>query len=625
MSVDSGALGEQIVFRELEKLPENWVVIHDYWRYYMDKRSRHVNYELDFIVLVPERGFVVIEVKNWHEAKVEDGAWWFKGRGGEWKPMGNKNSPLHQAYLGCKRLNNELRQVRRFSRWYTSPECREGRVEFHGLAVLLNQTPEIIAAAETVPGDQADMEENGVPLQRLYVCGAADLQNNLRGKIEQLFSGSSRYLPLEKTHIDQIVGYLLPSFHLKGDPMAYNRVMEEATASLHSLLPQLEECTGGITVQGCAGSGKTWMAVRELGRLSRKYGPSKKILYLCYNVALADYIRRRAELADAVRQGFVEVYTFDDLCRRITGACFPDWEAEAQWYRDLRRGGGSPALDDVLHKTEAAYDYIFIDECQDFLAAWEPIIRALCREEAKMYFFSDDHQNLFVKDAWPYQPQTPTRLRLTRNLRNAAEIARFSAASLDLGEKMRPLEFPGLKVEICRAEPDAVERGRLVKFWLDRLIHGRRDEVRRRLPDEQQNHWLVAHPHQIVVLSPYASYKTGASSGAVRAECSLLHVPALTLKSEELSTEQLLERWENQQDIIMGSTIRAFKGLEADYVILTDIDAPGSDRAQTENDFYVGCTRAKYGLIIIPKSAAGERYAHAVQEKSASQSSASRE
>ena len=55
-----GERGEEMVYREMARLPDGWVVIHDCWRYYMDRRDRHVNYEVDFIVLVPGKGFVVV-------------------------------------------------------------------------------------------------------------------------------------------------------------------------------------------------------------------------------------------------------------------------------------------------------------------------------------------------------------------------------------------------------------------------------------------------------------------------------------------------------------------------------------------------------------------------------------
>ena len=51
-------------------------------------------------------------------------------------------------------------------------------------------------------------------------------------------------------------------------------------------------------------------------------------------------------------------------------------------------------------------------------------------------------------------------------------------------------------------------------------------------------------------------------------------------------------------------------------MILTDVGEPGEDRAQTKNDFYVACTRAKYGLVIIPKSDSGAAYARNLLAKS---------
>ena len=51
------------------------------------------------------------------------------------------------------------------------------------------------------------------------------------------------------------------------------------------------------------------------------------------------------------------------------------------------------------------------------------------------------------------------------------------------------------------------------------------------------------------------------------------------------------------------STIRSFKGLEADYVILTDCvprDTEGADSVQSLEDFYVASSRAKFALYILP-------------------------
>ncbi|MCH5285676.1 MAG: NERD domain-containing protein [Akkermansiaceae bacterium] len=606
-----GERGEEVVYREMERLPEGWVVIHDCWRYYMDRRDRHVNYEVDFIVLVPGKGFVVVEVKNWNEAKVEDGEWWFRGRGGKWVPMGHKVSPLHQAFLGAKRLNRELCEVREFGRWYTDAEHREGLVEYHGLAVLLNQTREQVLPAQTVAGDAADAAENGVPLEQLYICGEQDLEDNLRGKIERLFAGGKHYRPLEGWQVRKIVQYLLPSFYLKGDPVAYNRLMEEATARLHGVLPMLRGCRDGVWVEGCAGSGKTWMAVREMERLCAVHGTGRRVLYLCFNLALAEQVRRLPELQAAQAAGALEVYAFPALCREIAGVAPAGEREQREWYQRLQVGGEVDVVAEVLRRlpTERRYDDIFVDECQDFPEAWGRIIEALQGEEAKMYYFADDRQNLYVTGGRTYCPQTPTVVRLERNLRNSSAIARYSAEILPGGGIVQTIEMPGPEVWVQNAVPDAEERARRVRFWIDRLMHGKREERHRGVKEGQQNGWLAARAHQIVVLSPYSAFKAAGSGDCVRPGCCLPYVRGLALRDAEVSNEELVRRRLAQEEVVVGMTVRAFKGLEADYVILTDVDAPGVDRAQTAKDFYVACTRAKYGLVIIPKSEEGEKYA----------------
>lgn len=618
---NTGGWGEALVFTELEKLPADWVVICDLWRYYMDGRDEHVNYELDFIVLVPGRGYVVIEVKNWHRVEVRDGCWWFLGRNGRMVSMDRKTSPLHQAYLGSKKLNSELCRVRRMAHWYTDAAHPYGKVEYHALAVLLNQLPEnVLPIVSEVESDVKEARRTGsVPLEELYICGEQELRLHLQEKIERTFiarelAAERGFIPLTHEQIDQIVNYLLPSFHLKSDPNAYNRIMEDAIAPIRRLLPVLEESTGGISVSGCAGSGKTWMAVLEIARLTRRE-PSRRFLFLCFNLALAEHLRRLPELADTVASGQLTVTTFPALCREITGADFGnDWEAQLNWFRSLHTCDTPQMLTDLCSAiTERhRYDYLFIDECQDFPAEWEPVIEALRAPGARLYVFSDDNQNLFVnKGRRPYQPDIPTRVRLVRNLRNSGDIARFSSAMLDAAHRMVPLEVPGLKVVVQPAVENPQERARTVSFWINRLIHGKRDEERRNVPEPLQNNWLSALPHQIVVLSPYAPHKR---DGRVSAECTLPLVQAVTCRSAELSAEELLLRWETDENIVMGTTIRSFKGLEADYVILTDVDSPdGDDMALNKNDFYVACTRARYGLIIIPRTLSGEQYARALQ------------
>ena len=59
-----------------------------------------------------------------------------------------------------------------------------------------------------------------------------------------------------------------------------------------------------------------------------------------------------------------------------------------------------------------------------------------------------------------------------------------------------------------------------------------------------------------------------------------------------------LKDWKKDQGILY-STVRSFKGLEADIVIMGNVTTRGAHDTFSNTDFYVGCSRAKHVLKII--------------------------
>ena len=58
---------------------------------------------------------------------------------------------------------------------------------------------------------------------------------------------------------------------------------------------------------------------------------------------------------------------------------------------------------------------------------------------------------------------------------------------------------------------------------------------------------------------------------------------------------------------MLCTTIRAFKGLEADVLLLIDIPSPGEHRVFSVSDYYVGRSRAKSVLYVVAKQKADVR------------------
>jgi DNA helicase IV len=93
---------------------------------------------------------------------------------------------------------------------------------------------------------------------------------------------------------------------------------------------------------------------------------------------------------------------------------------------------------------------------------------------------------------------------------------------------------------------------------------------------------------QIVIQSPYRRDSAGSS---FKAKDKIGGYPIVTD----------INKWRSGEGVLF-TTIRRFKGLEADVVVMVDL--PGFDESPifTLNDYYVGVSRAKHVLEILARA-----------------------
>jgi superfamily I DNA/RNA helicase len=129
---------------------------------------------------------------------------------------------------------------------------------------------------------------------------------------------------------------------------------------------------GHRIIAGVAGSGKT-ILLQAHAKLLATEGPHKRILLLCYNRVLGNYLK--GAFADDSTYCGVEVFTFHAWANARTKLTSYQGESFDRYEQRLL-----PAL---LHETQNApdtsrYDAILIDEAQDFKPEWFPCcVRAL--------------------------------------------------------------------------------------------------------------------------------------------------------------------------------------------------------------------------------------------------------
>lgn len=573
-----GKVGEWIVYQQFKNLKNDWIVIHSTERHLLaddgSKYSYH-DYEADFIVLT-EQGIVVVEVKNWTNPSIKDGRTWCTQRGEEYKD----GSPLRHAFLVAQQL---FKEMKKFMGW-----SKIDKKEYRSLAILVgaSENYESIKHCESdrKAGEYLQTADDEV-FKRLYIFGTEDLKRNLENKIQSLFVNAASLTESERLKIRD---WLLYNIRFNMDLKTCRAIMDSAAAGAANILASLADSKIGIHVSGCAGSGKTWMACREIKRIATSNADAK-VLFLCYNHNLANLLRNSPLLSgidknDFGRRASVEISTYSAAYTNLL-----KWQGIKGTAGDQNDEWLALTLEYVRKSPQFHYDYVFVDEAQDFKPEWEYIVRAMVKEiTGKLYTFADTNQN--INRQQNSLNDLPTCLRLTKNLRNAYDIAKYGANVLG-NDELEPLDLPAKKV--CVSEP-------LTDWQL------RASRVKEYIADVLDN--SINEKRGIVVLSPYNA--KGQSSFDYLED--MVYVP--TQGEDAKASERRHNRWRGSKaDKVLGETIRSFKGLEADYVILTDMPVPSPEnKAFSTDDFYVACTRAKFGLYIIPANEQAAKYARSM-------------
>jgi len=308
-----------------------------------------------------------------------------------------------------------------------------------------------------------------------------------------------------------------------------------------------------VLVCGCAGSGKTMLALEKARRLGEQ---GFRVLYVCYNRALRESCR---EFLRHVRG--VTVDHFHGLCH--------DWTARAkiavEWGSDRefwRRTLPSLFLQ-AIGRTRERFDAVIVDEGQDFEPSWWEALETL-NSGGLFYIFYDDNQVLYTERL--EFPSGMLHFDLTENCRNTRKIHELVSQYYRADRRITAHGPAGWTPEI------ATYRG---ESELLRKV----DEAVLRFTQVQK-----IPPHHVAVLTGHGREK----SAVWRAR----KFGGLELTDERTPKEGQL-RW---------SSVHAFKGLESAAVILAEIEPLG--HSELETILYVGCSRARLHLAVIAAESA---------------------
>jgi len=195
---------------------------------------------------------------------------------------------------------------------------------------------------------------------------------------------------------------------------------------------------GHRLIYGPSGSGKTLILVHRAALLMQYNPEIKRVLFLCYNVTLVNYVRRL--LSDkhvTLGENGIDVLHFFQLCSRITGEQIPYEKEDSEFY-DL-------VISEALEKVKSfplKYDAILVDEGQDFSDDMLKIVVSLLNLKTNHLAIAlDDNQNIYRRaQTWKELGiQARGRVhKLSWVYRNTREISRFAECVVNTASGLTP-------------------------------------------------------------------------------------------------------------------------------------------------------------------------------------------
>lgn len=557
---DTASGAEQAVFARIrDELSSDWIALHSVG---LTIHQAKPWAEIDFVLVGPP-GVFCLEVKGGLVER-EDGIWYTTPQGGPkaGKRQQLKESPFEQVGSAAAEL-------------------------FHFLETRLPKITKVITGYAVAAPD-VDWNIRGPDIDRALVLDQVDslqLFSDCMAKVtrrwaEKVGTNWNKKLDTlgrsEKLSVlDSIRGdfQLVPS--LRATAGIAGRELVRLTEEQCALFGRLAH-NPRVIASGGAGTGKTVIALEEARRLAHE---GHRVLYTCYSRNLAGHVRSRLLDEPAITARTLHGLMMDLVAAAGRAGELPnasDDDVMSLFLPELALEVLLPTIE------EPAFDIVVVDEGQDLLRdAYLDVIEALVGgnlNAGRWRIFLDPNQNIFGGVA----PSALKRMRDTRavewpltvNCRNTAPIA--TQVSLLSGVPLpEVLATSGPDVELIWYEADEDQRAS-VEGTLRRL---RSDGFR---------------PEQIVVLSRHL-----------------------------LKSSVLRDAGPNFVDVSRGqdqpaptgvrfSTVASFKGLEAEVILLVDVDDLSTNEGLSS--VYVGASRAKVALVVFIAAAEKERFQDLAKE-----------
>lgn len=540
----SESWSEWAFYDQLEALTDDYMIFHSIkWR----SRGGGSEGEIDFLVVHPQKGILILEVKGGVITVRDEGKsqWYSRPRYGKSREI--PIDPMGQANRNAREFRMCLKH-----------DPRTHKHNYAVFPVLIFPDSEVVADIRLdIPTDIiVDMRHT----------------NDLKTRFEQIFAYYHQHADRDNQKMDgddavtSLRALILPTKTLEPrlstifaqERRQIDRFTERQMRVLNFLRFHWQ-----ATILGGAGTGKTLIAFEKATQLAQE---GHKTLFLGYNKGLIEWANR------ALTHPNITVDTLHGLVGK--GMYWAGYGAEMD---AMGRGDFDDNLTQCLIKVtqrlrdnpalleKHGYDALVVDEGQDFKAdQWVHIVKFLRRPvEDVLYVFADDGQRIFgdvretlIKLGEPFY--LDENCRTTQHIHAYAQRYTQNPTKCDDNPVGNPVQIhPAPTPEVAYQT-------------VSDLLHW--------LIDEQG-----VPAHEIVVLTPISPKKT-----------------TLWGNQTQLGNITVARRITDQHDpkrTVLVSTIHAYKGLECGVAILCELTSAHPDNRNAL--MYVALTRARHAVYVI--------------------------
>jgi DNA polymerase III delta prime subunit len=531
--------GELKVFNALKDCPlaKDWIVLHSLD---LANHTTQISGEADFVIIVPDLGILVLEVKSHKYIKYEHGNWWLGNN-----PQPETRGPFKQAL-------NAMHSIRKYvdnhsadlgNTFFTSAVCfsdanfSQRSPEWHNWEII----------------DKELFERHEIGLT---------VSNILKKAHELAESKNIRLRGPNPEASEQLAKILRPSAEAIPSAKAIRKELDnelkECTDEQFHALDAMADNPKNI-FNGPAGCGKTTLAV-ELARRYQETGKAKDTLFLCFN----NLLHRSIEEEISLKAPDITFSTFHKFLLEQTKLKPKerDLNDSVFWNEILPE----TAMEMHFNQQLQNFGYLILDEAQDlfqtnYLDALDLYLEGGFKNSNWNIFGDFSNQDIFskgeitIEDFKSKWAQNFSTFKLSINCRNTVDIASYVEGLGRMTPPYRKTLRQGNEEPNLSLYSDINDETSKVKKCIGMLL---KKGIR---------------THDIVILHPQKD------------AC-----PVVQSLNEDPDFQTKISPYTTNGTGIRHCSIQKFKGLESSAVIIADFDELRS--SYQVSLFYIGLSRA---------------------------------